>query len=188
MIECKSLSRRYDQTLVFSDLSFIVEEGITCIRGENGSGKSTLLRLIANVEPANSGQILFCGKPNDSRFYALSADSVQPPTIFTPNEVVKLISKHRDFDSARFSQLIEQFQMMSFLDVEMSQLSTGTIKKISILNAICTASKVLIIDEPFNGIDQQSVEPIKTLIEQDERIKLVVDHLNLIEPHHVVNL
>nr|WP_252731599.1 ATP-binding cassette domain-containing protein [Psychrosphaera sp. F3M07] len=186
MLECTSLVKRYGQQEVIKLFNHRFSARITKVTGANGSGKSTLLRMLAGLELPDEGQI-HSAVPL-SELVSLSSDSIIPPEFLTIAEITSLFERYSSFNLNYYHQLIEQLNLKEFEYKKFVNLSTGTKKKFSVIWALSQKSGVLILDEPFASLDQDSHVTVKNIIEADSRILIFVDHENILEFDESINV
>lgn len=143
----------------FSDASFIL------LTGKNGSGKSTFLKAISGSVPY-SGSILVNGlKPGEFwQRHRLEASVISDfPFIYdylTGVEMIKAVIRFKEKKPRKYKdeikELIKLFGVEDFSSILCNQMSLGTRKKFHIIAMIVTKPKILIADEPFSGLDEQS--------------------------------
>ncbi len=188
MIRCCNIYKSYKGKVIFSNFNLIIKNGTSKISGANGSGKSTLLRLIANLETLDKGHIFFAGGKNSAKKYALSTASIEIPDVFTPTESFQLQAKYNPVDELYYKDLLEKLNLKQFVNTRLSDLSTGTIKKVCLVNALCKQSNVLLLDEPLNGLDHQSAKVLCEELKSDKRDKIIVDHTDTIACDFTIKL
>ena len=179
MIYCKCISKSYKGNQVIDDFSYEFSSKITYLNGSNGSGKSTLIRILAQIEKPDIGTVTF-SQGFHRNICSLSTDSIQPPEIFTLNELYAIQCQYNDVDYQLLRILLEKLQLTKFLNVKFNDLSTGTKKKFSVISALIKKSKILLLDEPFNGLDSSSIAYFADIINNDQRHQIIVDHLNIL--------
>lgn len=162
--------------VIFNDFSLTVPDpGLTWIKGKNGSGKSTLLKLILGIMKPAAGYIPAANLdwsyvPDSSEifFQGISARIFYEYTI----KLLKLKQEQS------WSQ-IKRFQAQlgfdnSLLDQNIFTLSLGQKKKALIIAALLNPSKYMVLDEPFSGLDQQTVLKLVTIINSLAKDKLIL--------------
>jgi ABC-type multidrug transport system ATPase subunit len=188
VLKCHSISKVYaagpSATSVFKGLNLEFTEPKTQLVGSNGSGKSTLLRLIAGLEPLSAGELIWSTPVS----IALASESVIPPDIYKANEVLSLVERYQDVDIAYRQTLVDELHFASFLHNSVSELSSGSLKKLLLISALSQRSSVLLLDEPFANLDADSRNIIKTHIENDKRFSIIVDHHCLMGELPIVSL
>lgn len=172
-MEVKGISKKYGKKQVLGEISFRAEKG-KCIGiiGANGCGKSTLFRILAGAEKADSGSICIEGKqlvfgrekmqgligyvPQDNALMEeLSVkDNIELFTALGKEKV------EREF----VKRLCEQFSVTCFMNEKVKKLSGGMKKRVSIVCALLSRPKVLIMDEPSAALDLVFKEELKAYI------------------------
>ena len=147
-----------------NDLSFVAYEGeIYGLLGPNGAGKTTTLRMISTLIKPDSGDVLVDGysvlkDPNEvrSRIGFLTSE-LKLEDFFTPNYLYDYFSElykiDKDIAMKRKKELFEKFEIDSFKEVKVADLSTGMKQKVSLVISIVHDPDIIIFDEPTNGLD-----------------------------------
>ena len=175
-IETENLTKYYGKSRGILHLDLTVEEGeFFGFIGPNGAGKSTTIRSLTGLITPTTGTIrIFGDSLSGNRERILQKIGYLPSeAAFYPGMKVKDILKlsaslrHKDC-SAEAGRLCERLQLDPFRKV--NELSFGNKKKTAIVCAILSIPELLILDEPFNGLDEQGVEEIrKLLLEEKEK-------------------
>ena len=168
-IEVKNIVKTFDSFKALDDVSLKVETGeLIALLGPSGSGKTTLLRIIAGLDTADSGEILFSG--NDARNKKIKDRNVgfvfQHYALFRHMTVfdniafgLKVKPKHirlpDDKIKAKVKELLNLVQLDWVGDRYPSQLSGGQRQRIALARALAIEPKVLLLDEPFGSLDAQ---------------------------------
>ncbi|WP_233188126.1 ABC transporter ATP-binding protein [Actinomyces qiguomingii] len=145
---------------------------ITCILGPNGAGKSTLMRILVGHEAISHGSARIA-LPGDDTFanravgYVPDSSLVYP--LLTVREHLRLVEAV--YDLGRFSQtqeehFLEALGLDEHADVLASKLSKGLKKRLMLACAVRQGARVLILDEPFDGLDPAGQEMLMFLVEQ----------------------
>ena len=173
MIEVKDISYKYpgQKGLVFCDFSLALEQNkIYGLLGMNGTGKSTLLYLISGLLRAKKGSVRFDGIETCKRTVdTLSEIFIVPEEFDLPamslKEYVKLNSPfYPMFDGDVLEECLSDFELTS--DVKLDALSMGQKKKVFMAFALATNTKVLLMDEPTNGLDIPSKSQFRKVVTQ----------------------
>lgn len=169
MLKVENVTKYYGDFLAVDDLSFEVKEGeIFGLLGVNGAGKTTTFRMIMGLLPQTKGSITLNGKNIDydvtdeigflteERSLLLKL-TVKEQCIYygvlkgmTEDEVIK-----------RLEELLEKFGISEYMNKKIKELSKGNQQKIQFITAIINKPKLLILDEPFSGLDPFNVELFK---------------------------
>lgn len=164
------LGRSYKKVEAVKDLSFEVQSGeIYGLLGPNGSGKSTTLHSIVGMVRPTCGNITVDGHDVDSieakRVFGFVPDDVGMPESLTGREYITFTRKLYGIrDAARAEALIEIFDLGPALGRLIEEYSHGMKKKLQIAAALVHDPELLILDEPFRGLDPEAVINLKHLI------------------------
>ena len=181
-IELKNLSKNFDKNKVIDNINITFTEGnIYGLYGRNGSGKSVIMKLICGFLIPTEGQILFDGidfNANDEYPNSLRA-VIERPSFFpnlTGYENLKLLAKIQNKISDK--EIIESLKIVNLInekDKKFSKYSLGMKQKLAIAQAIMEDPKIIILDEPFNGIEEKTVSKlIKYLKEEKQKGKIII--------------
>lgn len=149
--------KRFSDTSVLADIDLSICTGeVVAIVGRSGSGKSTLLRVLAGLESLSSGTVTW---PADGARPQTGMVFQQPllmPWLTAADNVTfaKRFAAHRKtFDARYATDLIGRFGLESLADRYPEQLSGGQAQRVSILRAVATRPRLLLLDEPFSALD-----------------------------------
>ncbi len=181
-IELKNLSKNFDKNKVIDNINITFTEGnIYGLYGRNGSGKSVIMKLICGFLIPTEGQILFDGidfNANDEYPNSLRA-VIERPSFFpnlTGYENLKLLAEIQNKISDK--EIIESLKIVNLInekDKKFSKYSLGMKQKLAIAQAIMEDPKIIILDEPFNGIEEKTVSKlIKYLKEEKQKGKIII--------------
>lgn len=186
MIEVRGLTKRYGDVLAVDDLSFDVEQGlVTGFLGPNGAGKSTTMRMVLGLDRPTAGQTLVHGQPFAS--YAeplrevgalLDPGSVHPGR--TGRNHLRVAAHTNGIGTRRVDEVIEQVGLEGAARRRIKGYSLGMRQRLGIAAALLGDPRVVLFDEPINGLDLDGVRWIRELLRRlaDEgRTVLVSSHL-----------
>ncbi len=188
LLEVKNGNKRYGKKMAMTDVSFQVEAGrIVGLIGPNGAGKSTTMRAITGLMRYDSGSVMFDGQPiTFSHHQALDkmGNLIEYPAIYpnlTALEHLKLYAMDTK-TPADFQTLMRKTQIdgPNFGKRKAKQFSLGMKQRLGIAIALIRHPKLVILDEPMNGLDPQSVHDLRLLIRAlaDEGVAfLISSHL-----------
>lgn len=172
MLEIKNVTKYYGDFKAVDKLSFTVKEGeIFGLLGVNGAGKTTTFRMIMGLLDPTEGTITLDGKSIDysvtDKIGFLTEErslllkmTVKEQAIYYGT--LKSMSKKEIMD--RLTHLLEKFGIPEYIDKKIKELSKGNQQKIQFIMAIINEPKLLILDEPFSGLDPFNVELFKNEI------------------------
>jgi sulfate transport system ATP-binding protein len=166
-IEISRVSKRFGSFVALDDVSFTVKQGeLLALLGPSGSGKTTLLRIIAGLEEADSGSVLFDGDdatrrdPRDRgvgfvfQHYALFRHMTVVENVAFGLRVRPRNQRPGDAEiRARVNELLALVQLDYLGDRYPSQLSGGQRQRVALARALAVQPKVLLLDEPFGALD-----------------------------------
>lgn len=168
---------------VLQDFSLTVEPGtITALVGPSGCGKTTLLRLIGELEPYQSGQIIKVIEEEGPMGYLFQEPRLLPWYSVLHN-VELVLRPWYDSKEKRINRALEFLQLVNLEDYarfKPDQLSGGMRQRVSIARAFAYPARLMLLDEPFQNLDTQMrwslVNAFLTLWKQDQRTTIYVTH------------
>ena len=181
-IEVNKVSKKFKNNYVLKDVSMVFEDGhIYGFSGRNGSGKSVLLKIICGIYSPTSGSVLFDEK-NYNRYNMFVPNLrafIEKPSFFpdlTGIENLKLLAKIQNKITDK--EILEALDIVNLLpekDKKFSEYSLGMKQKLGIAQVIMENPKIMILDEPFNGIEEESVVKISDyLLSQKKEGKIII--------------
>ena len=190
MLLINNLSFFRDDNLIFENLNLSLGDGqITQIKGKNGSGKTTFLKVILNLLKAKTGEIFWEGqnvKKNIFYFYNQITYIADHNTSTRKLSVLDNIKFWKGLSSSNLNDdgtlsLLETFNLKKYLNTETMYLSSGEVKKLELLRLILEQKKIWILDEPYNHLDDLSIEILnQTFVDHanNDGIILFASHYN----------
>jgi ABC-2 type transport system ATP-binding protein len=192
MIKTQNLTKSYDGLLAVDDLSFSVEPGeVLGFLGPNGAGKSTTMRMLAGFITPTSGTGSICG--HDVATDALAAKAVLgylpegAPNYgeMSVGSFLDFIADLRSLEGAhrksRLDYVIGRLELEPVLAQTIETLSKGFKRRVGLAQAIIHDPKVLILDEPTDGLDPLQKHQVRTLIGEIAREKTIVISTHILE-------
>ena len=161
MIRISHVSLRYGTQEVIRDLSLDIRTGtVAGLVGLNGSGKTTLINGLCGLKPLSSGEITWNGCPLTGKDVAYLETHNFFYSYISGREYLALFQRqHPSFNIDGWNQLFDLP-----LDQYTEQYSTGMKKKLAFMGILALDRAVLVLDEPFNGIDLETTQKIKIII------------------------
>ena len=166
-IEIKNVSKSFAKKKVLEQLNLTFESGqIYGLIGHNGSGKSVLLKIICGFFKPTEGAVLFDGHDysNDKEFPPSLRAIIEGPS-FIPNisgfENLQLLAEIQNkITDETILNYLEKMGMLDIKDQKYSEYSLGTKQKLGIISVLMEKPQVIILDEPFNGIEEKTKQVI----------------------------
>src|SRR5687767_371354 len=186
MIEVRGLTKRYGSTLAVDDLSFDVEPGlVTGFLGPNGAGKSTTMRMMLGLDRPSAGEVLVNGRSFASLAEPLrEVGALLDPGSLNPGRTgrnhLRVAARTNGIPQRRVDEVIEEVGLGSAARRRIKGYSLGMRQRLGIAAALLGDPRVLLFDEPINGLDLDGVRWIRGLLRRladDGRTVLVSSHL-----------
>jgi len=197
MIKTEHLTKRYGSLVAVDDLSFSVGPGeILGFLGPNGAGKSTTMRMIAGFISPTSGHASVCG--HDLELEPIAAKSVMgylpegAPSYgeMTVRRFLEFIADIRALAGgerkARLDYVIDRLHLAPVLEQSIETLSKGFRRRVGLAQAIVHDPKVLVLDEPTDGLDPNQKHEVRTLIGEMAADKIIVISTHILEEVNAV--
>ncbi len=172
LIETEKLRKRYGEALRVKDVNLRVPEGsVYGFLGPNGAGKSTTLKMILGLTHPTSGIIRVFGKElNEKTRLGILRDAgslIESPSYYghlTGEENLKLVQTLRGVPEKSISEALSVVRLEDHKDKKVSQYSLGMKQRLGLAAALLAKPKLLILDEPTNGLDPYGIQEIRELI------------------------
>ncbi len=181
-IEIKNVSKKFKKNYVLTNINLKLSDGnIYGLSGRNGSGKSVLLKIICGLYSPTEGEVLFDGQnyKKSNMFVPNLRALIEKPTFF-PNlsgyENLKLLAEIQNkITDKEILKALEIVNLLNEKDKKYAEYSLGMKQKLGIAQVIMENPHVLILDEPFNGIEDESVKKItKYLKDKQKEGKIII--------------
>lgn len=182
MVEIKHLSIDYKKNRILDDINLFVNKGEICgIVGRNGSGKTLLMKCICGFLPIKSGEIIVDDKVvgRDVDFPESMGIMIEYP-VFSENKtglqnLLFLASIKKIASKETIMEYMNRFQLDPKRKTKVKKYSLGMKQKLGIIQAIMENPALLILDEPFNSLDEESIGLVRRLLlEEKEKGKTIL--------------
>ena len=181
-LEFSHIQKSFGAKHVLDDICFSAESGDAFgLLGRNGAGKTTSIRILMDVFPADGGEILVDGRPIDRsriRFgYLPEERGLYPKKKIFPQLVYfcELFGVEHSDAAASVDKWLRRLSMYEYRDKRLDTLSKGNQQKIQLITALAHDPDVIILDEPFSGLDPVNARLLKDVVkEQIERGTIVL--------------
>ena len=198
IVQTKNLNKRYKKQEVNKDISLLVpKDSIYGLLGPNGAGKSTLLKMLTGMINPTSGEIIYKEKlwsRND--LLEIGALIEQPPIYenLTAKENLKVRTLLYNLPESRINEVLEIVKLTNTGKKKAGKFSMGMKQRLGIAIALLNNPKLLILDEPTNGLDPIGIGELRELIKTFpskgitvilsshilSEVKQIADHIGII--------
>ena len=202
MLEIKKISKSIKDKTILNEIDIRVDSGDICgLLGPNGAGKTTTFYIIAGLISCESGEINFLNQdisklPMHKRSKLGIKYLPQEPSIFQNLSVYENLlglaemSFNHQKDIKNFiNKSIDEFDLSEICDLKGRQLSGGQRRKVEIARTLAAEPKIILLDEPFAGIDPIAIGDIKNVLKKlsDKNIGILITDHNVRETLEICN-
>jgi ABC-2 type transport system ATP-binding protein len=177
MLELRNVCKSYSGIAAVERISFTAGAGeVTGYLGANGSGKSTTMKMITGLIERNSGEMLFEGKPIEQNWMAYKRRMGYVPeephlyTHLSGLEYLGMVAQLRDLPAKlaaeRIDGLLHLLALHGDRDLSISSYSKGMRQKVLLIAALLHNPELILLDEPFSGLDVGSALILRSLIQE----------------------
>ncbi|MBF6357333.1 ABC transporter ATP-binding protein [Nocardia higoensis] len=186
MIEVRGLTKHYGRTVAVEDLTFTVRPGqVTGFLGPNGAGKSTTMRMILGLDRPTAGTALIDGKPyqeidNPLRTVGALLDAKWVHPNRSARAHLQWMAASNGIEKARVEEVLRLVGLSEVADRSAGGFSLGMSQRLGLAGALLGDPKVLLFDEPVNGLDPEGILWIRRFMQRlaaEGRTVLVSSHL-----------
>ena len=160
VINCKGLSKKYDDFLALNNVDLEIEEGeFFGLLGPNGAGKTTLLNILTGqIRPTEGNakvmdMIVKDNVMSEKKNIGIVPEQESPPSFLTPREVLEMVASIREIENPKIEYWIDLFEMDALEGRVCRNLSRGQRQKVMLAAAFLSECKLLFLDEPFINLD-----------------------------------
>lgn len=181
-IEIRNLSKQFKKISVLNSINMQLTSGhIYGLNGRNGAGKSVFLKILCGLYKPTTGDIFFDGKSySQNNLYLLNMRAlIEKPNFFpelTGYENLLLLAKIQGkIGKNEIEETLKSVNLFEEKDKKYSEYSLGMKQKLGIAQVLMENPDIIILDEPFNGIEAESVKKISDILkEEKEKGKLII--------------
>ena len=182
MLKLDHVTKYYDKFLAVDDISFQIEEGeIFGLLGVNGAGKTTTFRMIVGLLEKTKGKITLFNKKidytqTDKIGFLTEERSLLPSKTVYEQAIFYGTLKGMDEEliEKRLDEYLKEFKIEEYKNRKIKELSKGNQQKVQFITSILHNPKLLILDEPFSGLDPINVEMFKNAILKLKKEKTII--------------
>lgn len=178
-VQVINLCKSYDRKRILDNVNLnFIKNKITVISGPSGCGKTTLLNVICGIEKEDSGTVLL---KDNSISYIFQEDRLIPHlTVYENIAFVLKSSMNKEKMNKVINKYLEIVKLTEYKDNLPSKLSGGMKRRVAIARAFAYKSNLLLMDEPFKGLDDklkhEIIDDFLKLYEKDKRTVILVTH------------
>lgn len=194
ILSVKNVYKSYGKEQVLKGISFEIKDPqIIALVGPNGSGKSTLLNIITNLLPADKGEVTVVGKtnrhPNIFREISFMQDNTVLYEYLTGYDHLQFICDVQGLSKQQLLATAERIGITSYLKKKVKNYSLGMKQHLLLAMAVVNKPKLMILDEPLNGLDPTSAIRVRELLLalRDEGTTILLSSHNLAEIDRVTS-
>ena len=174
VLELKGVNKSFGANHVLKDVSFVAQSGKAFgLLGRNGAGKTTAIRILMNVFGADSGTVLIDGQPIDRNKigigYLPEERGLYPKKVIIEQLVYFAELKgmrHKDA-IVSIDKWLERLEMTEYRNKKLNTLSKGNQQKIQLITALAHDPDIVILDEPFSGLDPVNAMMLKDIVKEE---------------------
>lgn len=168
IIEIKNLEKSFKHHKVIRNISMSVPEGsVYGLLGPNGAGKSTILKMLTGLLRPDSGRILFCGTPWSRKNLEETGSLIETPPVYENLSAWENLKVRALILGETEERIMEVLEMVNLTDTgkkPAGKFSLGMKQRLGIAIALLGHPRLLILDEPVNGLDPLGIQEIRGLI------------------------
>jgi len=185
LIKAENIAYKINENKLFHNLSFSVSKGEALhISGPNGSGKSTLIRIILGITKQTKGAITHNESNNMS--YLGHKNALKNYLTVSDNLILLGLNSHE-----KLNNFLEELALKKYLDVTVANLSFGQQKKLALLRIFLNESNVIVLDEPFVGLDTYTQNVVESFLIKEINLGkalIYTSHINCNIDSKILNL
>lgn len=174
ILELRAIQKSFGEKTVLRDVSFRAEGGKAFgLLGRNGAGKTTTIRVLMNVFPANGGEVLLDGKPLDYRTVGLGY-LPEERGLYPKKSILEQLTYFAELRGMSRKESVkavdywlERLGMTEYRNKRLDTLSKGNQQKIQLITALAHDPRIVILDEPFSGLDPVNAMLLKDVVREE---------------------
>lgn len=180
LVEVLEVRKSYGATIAVDGVSLEVRAGeIYALAGANGAGKSTLIRMITGISFPDEGQVRVCGDDTRRGVLAKRHLGYLPEELtfyarLSGREYLRLVAGLKETDDAHVDEALDFFELKEVADKWVGGYSLGMRKKLGLAAAMINEPRVLILDEPLNGLDVEMMRKLRARLAAQKELSRAV--------------
>lgn len=173
ILELRNIEKSFGEKKVLTGVSFKAEGGKAFgLLGRNGAGKTTSIRILMDVFPANSGEVLLDGKPIDYNKVGIGY-LPEERGLYPKKKIIDQLTYFAELKGMSAKDAVkavdywlERLGMMEYRNKRLDTLSKGNQQKIQLVTAVAHDPEIVILDEPFSGLDPVNAMLLKDVVKE----------------------
>ena len=193
LLETKNIIKKFKDQVVLNGISMHVPENqVYCLLGPNGAGKTTMMKILTGMIPATSGNITFDGHEWSRSGLANIGSLIENAPLYgnlTARENLKVITELRNAQEADIDKILQTVGLSNTGKKLSKNFSLGMKERLGIGLALVGSPKLLILDEPTNGLDPLGIQQLRNLIAEFKKkdITIIISSHMLSEVEHLAD-
>ena len=198
ILKCENLCKTFGKKQILKNVSLQIEEGdILGFIGPNGAGKTTTIKLILGLQGITSGKVTINGYDIEKEFTKAIEKVgaiVENPDMYmylTGYENLKLVANmYKGITQSKIDEIVKLVKLENRINDKVSKYSLGMRQRLGIAQAILHSPKLLILDEPTNGLDPEGIKEMRELLielAQKQKMAILISSHNLAELDNFCN-
>lgn len=174
ILELKNIDKSFGEKSVLKGVSFRAEGGKAFgLLGRNGAGKTTTIRILMNVFPSDGGEILLDGKPIDYKKIGMGY-LPEERGLYPKKVIIDQLTYFAELKGMRTADArravdfwLDRLGMREYREKRLDTLSKGNQQKIQLITALAHDPEIIILDEPFSGLDPVNAMLLKEIVKEE---------------------
>ncbi|MHC5278826.1 ABC transporter ATP-binding protein [Listeria kieliensis] len=171
-IKLRGINKSFKKQAVLQDISMTIKKGsIYGFLGPNGSGKTTVMKIILNLVKADSGEVSVLGEAvetNSYQYLQSIGSIIEYPVFYDTLTAEQNLELHCNYmgvyDKAKIQKVLELVDLKGITNKKVKEFSLGMKQRLGIARALITEPKILVLDEPINGLDPFGIREVRELL------------------------
>lgn len=196
ILKCSNLNKSFGKKKILNNVNISLDEGdILGFIGPNGAGKTTTIKLILGLQSIDSGNVSICGYDIEKEFTKAISNVgaiIESPDMYSylsGYDNLKLIANMYNIKKEKILEVVKLVGLEKRINDKVSKYSLGMRQRLGIAAALLNDPKVLILDEPTNGLDPEGNKEVRDLIKKlaKKKIGILISSHALSELESIVN-
>ena len=194
MLEIKNLIKTYGKRTVLDNISMNIPKGkVYALIGPNGAGKSTIMKILTGLINKTSGSIMFEGREWSRRDLGKIGRIIEEPPLYknlSAYDNMKVVTTMLGISESTIPLLLNKVGLGSIDNRPVKQFSLGMKQRLGIAISLINSPKLLILDEPTNGLDPIGIQELREMIEsfKAEGMTIMISSHILSEVEHLADV